>query len=409
MIVSSYDYNFHYEVFLAEQAMNQFNIMSYIESCILNEESKEGKGFVGGIKELIQKLLNALKRMWAKFVERTNELFLQNKNFLKRYENIILKKPPLSRDIVMDTYDTNKLQNLKIPEFNYNEMKGLFGQDKNTEEVKKEFIEKYIDQAYRPDYDKKETVRDKIEQEVIKENVEIDGKNLPIREMYTFCMNFDKITEEIKRDFENLDKSEKELNKLITDYEAAQKEKEQKAKENEANSTEADKEQPKTDGSEADGKSASQLDSVGKGKRTLIKNTSKATVNTKRTIDTPKYKGDDVKESTFNRGYGIYGNMLSMNEDVSISKAKDSQEVSGRYTDNGTSNIDTKAVGDQLGDGDNLEKIKSNISVFFTVCGEILGAKLHCYEASYKDDIKLLKTHIRDYVKDVEDPDTKPQ
>ena len=385
-----YKYEFSYLSYLAEQSMNQYAIMDYIESKIINEDgarsSEKGKGFSGvidGIKSLIKKLINSITKMWAKFTERLNYLFLENKKYLYKYEDIILNKKPLSRDVTMTEYD-QKFLDLKVGTFDYNSMKDLFNEELDQNEFTKKYLTEKLTGGSEliPDFEANETIGGKIEKLYKKDDVQTNFVNIDMKSRYNFCMNFDKLTDDIKTDFENLEKSERELEKIIQDYKKKleEKEKEEQRKQEE----EQNKQQQQNTTNNNDQKNQNN----GNNLNSSIGGNSNNTQSKK-----------PAGESTYIRGYGYNPSFFS--EDIKMGKAKtDAESTASKLVNSGNTSVDSdKAKADiESHDGVNFSNLQKNISSYFSICGDILGTKLFLCESQYKDNMQILKQHIKDHV-----------
>lgn len=147
------DYQFHYDLFLAEQEL--FESMINIGSVSINESA----GLImvqESVKETILKYLGkiaeALENAWNKFKGILENI--KDREFISKIKNKIDSVRPSFIINNCPDYDMNFLDTVKIVPFNYGEMKEVL-------ESKETFIQKYYSNIIEPEKTLKESIYSK--------------------------------------------------------------------------------------------------------------------------------------------------------------------------------------------------------------------------------------------------------
>jgi len=121
---------FEYTSFVADQMLEQAKMDRFIKEAVLIGESKNtiknmdvlNESVTDKIKEAFKKIMEAIGRMWGKFLEAMTNLVNSNRSYLEKYKDIILKKK-LRSDVTYTMYDYDTgLRNMltsAVPIFNY--------------------------------------------------------------------------------------------------------------------------------------------------------------------------------------------------------------------------------------------------------------------------------------------------
>lgn len=353
--INLYEYAFKYSTYLIETSYDQELTLNYISNCVINEDDESGVSkVVSTFKTLAGKFVNMIKKLWGMFIEKISSLVLSKVEYLKNYEDIIKKKKPVARTIDVENWyagknfeNLQKIINLKIPAFDFNQMKEIFLKE-SKEEAHAAFIQRYLTN-YKVDKD--ESLKEKIMETYFIESDEIKGSTLNMPNLYKWCLNFEKIKNEIKSDEAELLRSENKIVAVIEKY-SRELDEIQKKKEDQAQRKKEEEEKKKEDAK-------------------------------------PSNESTDMKSflEAISAGKAAVG---GNDHDIQQRNAKvDKDQVKMDITSS------TK-------NQDELTKIKQNITVYFTVFGEVLSAKLQMIESIMKDYMSLLKMHIKDYVKNPE-------
>lgn len=227
-------YNLSYDTYLIEQSYNQDVIVSYLaENSVINE------GLIDGAKGLVEKLINAIKKLYVIFFERMNELFISNKKYLEKYRNIIRNKPPKDREYTMTVYDQSILS-AEIKPFE-TAMNGIgmsdiinftSGINSNSGDID-EFADDNFKGKEQSHYELElikdmfpkikcsdsSDFRSDIKESAADEDVEKNASELNMGLLMEECIEFDKTVDRIKKQFDSLSKSESFLLKIFANIE----------------------------------------------------------------------------------------------------------------------------------------------------------------------------------------------
>lgn len=221
-----------YSAYVTEEYVRQAEYNRYLEECVLtgiNENTREqidviNEGFIDSIKNGLKKLWNAIVKMWHKFLEGMNTLFRNNKSYLEKYKDIILKKKfPEGTTISMHNYPEGikRLVEAEIPDFKYNgkDIKALFqGLDKTLLEklkeediqltLKKELFSKYYNNNYENNDEVKTYLRGGTKEEQV-----YDANKINMTDIYNYCYSADDLIKKIETSIKNL---ENDVTQVIT-------------------------------------------------------------------------------------------------------------------------------------------------------------------------------------------------
>lgn len=209
-MANSFD-KFEYNMFLAEEYIEQAKFERYVNECILMSEGTNNiqnisiinESFTDKLKEGIKKILIAISKIWNKFLEAMNNLLKTDKAYLEKYKDIILKKKMLDATYTMYDYPhalKNILNKAAVPVFNFEQM-----QDKLVDDNK--FIT-YLSQTNNLsiNVNSKESFEDQLKtifrgspKEIAKKSAELN-----MTDMYNFCYNYDTIKSNLAKDVTNI-------------------------------------------------------------------------------------------------------------------------------------------------------------------------------------------------------------
>lgn len=203
-MVSCESYEFHYEVYLAEQDMfnslfNQGNIFVNESANIVavNEAVKET--IIGYLK----KISESIQKAWNRFLEIVGSK--ADKVYFKSIEKRINEaKDPKFTIVNYRDYDITKLLNIKLPEFNYEEMKQYL-------DTKDNFISQYFSDI---NSQEGKNLSEKIDNMVVRYTRDERCTVELLQRMYKFCTtDYDNYIEPIKNNIKSLNVS----NRVISD------------------------------------------------------------------------------------------------------------------------------------------------------------------------------------------------
>ena len=349
------EYDLSYQRYLANSIENQEMINNIYGS--LNESGElepVTEGVIDTIKGFIQKIMDAIAKVWEKFVKAVNNLFTNNNHWLTKYKDIILNKKPIDATLNdFYDYDVEKIKSTDVPKLD------------DPIKLELDTKEKYIDSVQMF----KEMMKD--DKQSFMDNVKavlrggdkktISSNQLDMKKMYEYCMNYNKeIKDKIYQSIDNLKESNKKAfnicNKLARGAKSTFK-----AKDN----------VQKTEEKPAEG-------------------------NTNNTTQEP-----EKKEETTNNASFTYADTMAyyFNEEVGIENKEDAP--ADKKDDNAATNTATDGNQDQKAD-DETKKTEAAIKAYFNACSEFLGAKLNIANEAYKTFIKIMKWHVKNYDKNAD-------
>jgi hypothetical protein len=358
-----------YEIFLAEQITEQDAMNKYIQECILIESDSISavkmnainEGAIDKVKETIHKIIEAIAKMWNKFLESAKKLLSTDKNYLEKYKDIILKKQ--LKEAEYNTYDYAKgipiLLATSVPAFNYDSMKDELVSDE-------QFINKYF----------KAFASEKIE---FVDNVKAVFRNghnggsdrktfksneFNMTDIYNYCYNYKSLIQKIEKDIEYVKKAGIDAIKIV-DSESKNQSTQQTTQNN--NQTQQQNDQNSNNNQQNITKEGF-----------YYSNISNSIVHElERTLPNGQTNTGGAKTSS--------GSTAD-----NANPAKNVQNISG---DNSNSNDTRAAVS-----GHDPKAVGEHINRYMRICGDILGAKLSITQEIYKEYMSLIRLHVRDYV-----------
>ena len=206
---------FKYQMFLAEQLEEQAKYEACLNEAILISENKLDEihlvheGFVDKVKSTIMKIMEGLKKLWAKFIEAMDTLIKKDKAYLDKYKQTILKKTPVEATYTMYKYDigVKNLLNSPIPVFNYNSMK-------DSLESEEAFIAKSFSK-FKPSENVSFVDKVKAELRGSAEQVEVPSRQLNMTDMFNYCYTYDKIKDLINKDLGYVEKAAQDAINIV--------------------------------------------------------------------------------------------------------------------------------------------------------------------------------------------------
>lgn len=384
--------NYRYSNFLIEQLNNQNNIMNYIGECVALESGDLksinyiNESAVDVIKSIISKIIESIKNMFGKFTTKMSQIFTKDETYLKKYKDVILKKPFKDRDITMYNYDTSKLDDFKVPRFDINKFDQLVKADEG--EFEELFIQLHSSEL--PGIKKEGgEIKEKIIEAIrgtdtVDTNLSsLDSKR---REMYEFCVQYKKIENMINKDMDTVANNRTLLNSALS----------------------------KVSGEFSDTATKIKNDAVAKQNNPVTSTQNNSNNNEKVQNNSAVYSNvygafitEDIKMGKVNKDNTVSNGSTGKTANTVVNQGASSIDKDTAATAAGTvaktlrvdvNNSDSNNV-DQ-----NTEKAKEKIDEYregsgryFSACGNIMAAKLTVCEAIYKDYMKILRTHVSDY------------
>ena len=345
------DYCLDYFLFIYNEAYEQEKFNRSLSSVIGESvEVLTEKSIGETLKGWLDKIIQGIKSVWDRFVKWATDISTNNNKYLEKHKDVILNKKPLKATISsFNEYDIAAIKTANVPK--YDEIKL---QSVPTE--KDDFISKFPEfSKYYKDKEKSFSDNVKYFLRKSKEPHDIQSTNLDMQKLYDYVYNYNT---NIKND----------IQKSINDLQEANKKSEFTIK---------------------------KLMKKDPAKKTveIKKNT---TDNKSETTDTGSADNKDqsTEESfTFEKTISYYFNEMDIKDDPNQPEVE--------KTDGGAS-TDTEAGKDK--------QLETAIRLYFTLSAELLGARLNTAQEAYKNYMRIIKWHVKKYVKDDEPAkEEKPQ
>ena len=221
----NYSQQYEYLTFLAERTTQQVRMERIINEAVLIGEGADTienieliqESFSESVKKVIHKLLTFIGKLWGKFIEAMNTLIKNDKAYLERYKDIILKKKPADDIIIYDYYNggIQLLLNNSCPQ--------LTDQDINAEEGKSVLDDKntFITQRFR-DFTKFckgpfDSITDLATAAFRGGGDEVSkvASNVNMTDMYNYCINYGSLKDKIQRDINAFQEAQKKFDSKL--------------------------------------------------------------------------------------------------------------------------------------------------------------------------------------------------
>ena len=364
-------YEAEYRDYLDTKISNQNNIFRSIAKYTgVNESSVVMLEAVGDkIKSKWNKLVEFVKTIFAKFMESITHILLDEKAYLEKYKDIILKKPPKSDMKYSYTGDykvgIDRLINTELPLFNYQTM---------AESLRKEgdlpAIQEIILKGQSYDYDADQSVATNFKNYFIAaDKGESYGTfdQLKMVDLYNFCINFKKMEDVVKKDQTRLTNSSNAIQNAMNE--------EIRKANNELKNT------------------------TGKN---IANDKPKSTTDSTEKVDNENNKVE-VTSSTPKEESALY--YFSEKVEVTNSNATKSMNTYGSNAKNDNAENNASGAAQELVDDDNKmrsaedaeKEIDAMVTKWTGICRNLIGAKLTAVETIAKDYMEIIRAHVRSY------------
>ena len=361
VFINENDYSFDYMLFICEQVYEQrkFNdsLCSILgESSEIITESASDK-----LKAFLEKVLSGVSTVATKFISVMDKLATDNNTYLEKHKKIILNKEPLKADIsAFNDYDISAIKTADVPTYDESKIK-------TSPSEKEEFI-KYFAEFSKFYQDKEKNFSDNVKFVLRgkKEPYTVQASSLDMEKMYNYVYNYNT---NIKQDInESIDKLLKESKGRAFDVIA----KLAKSGKNKVNS--------KVDDSNDKSDDSKSSDAGDKSTDTKSDNTKTSTTDT--SSDTKSNK----ESFNYNKTLSYYFN------EMDIKDAPDQEQP--------------EKVGNVDDENGNLE---DGTKMYFSLSAELLGARLNIAQEAYQNYMRIIRWHVKKYVKDDEESENKEE
>ena len=374
-----------YDSFMESSKQQQNEMDRYIQECLIlsrpsNSSIKEIESLneaVGqSIKDGFNKFIEFIKKVWAKFIEKFNNLVASNKTYLDKYKDIILKNKPLEATYTMRNYANGikNMTNTSVPIFNYASLKERLV-DKVTFE--KSVCQNISDPAFNEKAEFVDYLKDAFRGSL--EDKEFKSTELNMTDIYNYCYNYKEMKDRIEKDQKTIEKAALDAAKVIDSIEI----KEKNAKTAQTNNS-ADK---ANDTSSARTVNAEVLDKDGN-----------KTGNTSATIESQiaysaiygQYITEDVARKVAD-GAKPEGSNPTSTAGANTTAAASNQNITAG-TKAATADETKEAVGEEI------KEAKDRIQNYLDVAKIVLTCKLTVAEEIYKGYMQIIRAHVNDYI-----------
>lgn len=413
---SYYMYENSYRSYIDDKINNERAILSELAAYIPVKESTillEAK-FTDTLKAKFNKALEFIKGLIAKFLESMNAFFLDNKDYLEKYKDIILKKKP--KEDLEFAYNGNydiaikRLIDTELPLFNAGTHLPLLQQDGDAPIIKN-IMQTSGNGNYNVDADEKPS-------EIFKEfftgadQGKTEGKftDLNFTDLYNFCYNVGDMKKVVDKDRTHLEQS---TNTIIKALEEELSKADNTAQTGGGGATTT----PPTTGAQQANASAI-ISTSGHAVMEMTPDAIKqqAAEQKAKKQEEEKAKQEEAKKDEANKAAQQQSQQPSQQNttDPTDTNGKTNLQIKGSNAAKQTGSYDrsdpdavNKAADEARGTDknvvngeDNNQKINNlnkSADKWKTVCNSFISAKLTAYEQIAKDYMEIIRAHVRSY------------
>lgn len=370
---SDYTYSAMYEEYIQNKIDNERRLANHIKQYIPVTESVykqisaiyEAK-LADGAKAKWTKFIEFIKNMFAKFAEKITHLLVDEKKYLEKYKDIILKKTPKEGNEYSIPGDYKeaiyRCINTHVPVFNYQS----FEKELKNKESDGPLAAKIMQNARGFSYDEGDSLAENFKSYFLAHDKGIqsgtfnDG-SLNFTDMYNFCYNSGKIKEITTKDENYLNQS---TNAIIN---AVNAELNKAAATNEAYINEADNNNTTTTSSSGDD-----------------------------TVQASQQQTSDNKDSD------------SLKSQIGATKNNDAVSKMNSYENRDAVTDDQKNENINAAKGNTEQEMNEMMDKWLRVCRNLIAAKLTAVQQIANDYMKIIRLHVQSYVgNDKDDKDNK--
>ena len=387
----NYSQQYEYLTFLAERTTQQVRMERIINEAVLIGEGADTienieliqESFSESVKKVIHKLLTFIGKLWGKFIEAMNTLIKNDKAYLERYKDIILKKKPADDIIIYDYYNggIQLLLNNSCPQ--------LTDQDINAEEGKSVLDDKntFITQRFR-DFTKFgkgpfDSITDLATAAFRGGGDEVSkvASNVNMTDMYNYCINYDSLKDKIQRDINAFQEAQKKFDSKLASMN---------------NNNELKQEQQESALSIfEDRKYYSAIfeqyitEKVKVGEDSL---NTEAPINNNNAIDQAAKEGkkEQEQQDKANAAKQQQQNQNNNNNNATVNNGNTAANYQQNTKDNADANVEQNK--------NTYNTLQERAKVYFEIGGQYFAAKLTVAQEAEKKFMEVIKKHVRHYV-----------
>lgn len=387
----NYSQQYEYLTFLAERTTQQVRMERIINEAVLIGEGADTienieliqESFSESVKKVIHKLLTFIGKLWGKFIEAMNTLIKNDKAYLERYKDIILKKKPADDIIIYDYYNggIQLLLNNSCPQ--------LTDQDINAEEGKSVLDDKntFITQRFR-DFTKFgkgpfDSITDLATAAFRGGGDEVSkvASNVNMTDMYNYCINYGSLKDKIQRDIDAFQEAQKKFDSKLASMN---------------NNNELKQEQQESALSIfEDRKYYSAIfeqyitEKVKVGEPSL---NVEAPINNNNAIDQAAKEGkkEQEQQDKANAAKQQQQNQNNNNNNATVNNGNTAANYQQNTKDNADANVEQNK--------NTYNTLQERAKVYFEIGGQYFAAKLTVAQEAEKKFMEVIKNHVRHYV-----------
>ena len=439
---SVYQYSNIYEEYIISKIDNEEKIASHLRSIIPVQEAKYrnlrtlNESTLGDkAKNRFNKIIAFVKNLLAKFAESISSFLLDNKDYLEKYKDIILKKQPKSDNKYSYTGDyklgMQRCMNFQIEQFNYNKYSKLVGEE-DSEKARIEIAKMVFENNEAFSYTSGDNLADKAKEYFLawekgdQEGTFDDGK-LNFTDMYNFCYHVSEITKIKTRDEKFIEDANK---KILTEIENQIKEKQNKADTNTDTNTGGNN--TNTDTGKGKPLGQDQINTLNRYKNNIENGKTKDERDKQRKfaadyVKKLRARGYDVSTITIDKKYeetaitalDKYRNMYLMEADgdkpsennnkptnnLKITPANNA--ISAISKNNTNEDVDAKKGAEGAANSENeLSDIQTLGDRYLQVVRTVIAARCTALEQMARNFMEIIRAHVRSYVGNADDVST---
>lgn len=376
-----YTYSAMYEEYIQNKIDNERRLANHIKQYIPVTESTykqisaiyEAK-LADGAKAKWTKFIEFIKNMFAKFAEKITHLLVDQKTYLEKYKDIILKKEPKEGNEFSIPGDykeaINRCINVTVPVFNYAQYKDELKEDSDSR-----LVTKIMQNHGGFQYDEGSSLAELFKEYFLAHDKGIqsgafNSGYLNFTDMYNFCYNTNKIKEITTKDENYLNQSTNAIINAVNE----------EIKKNAANTN------PQQE--------AVQYNSYIMFTEAEEDNSNSDSGNSGQNTGSGTQQNDDSKDS-------LKSNIGPSKNSNAISQMDSYKDRSG-YDDEKKQNVQD-AAGNET-----EESMNKMLDKWLRVCRAIISAKLTAVQQISNDYMKIIRLHVQSYVgNDKNDADNK--
>lgn len=387
----NYSQQYEYLTFLAERTTQQVRMERIINEAVLIGEGADTienieliqESFSESVKKVIHKLLTFIGKLWGKFIEAMNTLIKNDKAYLERYKDIILKKKPADDIIIYDYYNggIQLLLNNSCPQ--------LTDQDINAEEGKSVLDDKntFITQRFR-DFTKFgkgpfDSITDLATAAFRGGGDEVSkvASNVNMTDMYNYCINYGSLKDKIQRDIDAFQEAQKKFDSKLASMN---------------NNNELKQQQQESALSIfEDRKYYSAIfeqyitEKVEVGEPSL---NVEAPINNNNAIDQAAKEGkkEQEQQDKANAAKQQQQNQNNNNNNATVNNGNTAANYQQNTKDNADANVEQNK--------NTYNTLQERAKVYFEIGGQYFAAKLTVAQEAEKKFMEVIKKHVRHYV-----------